>query len=119
MTDARKPAKKPAGHAGAVISVIAAIAAGIYFFATDKGKKRRAALRGWTVKARGEVLEKLETAGDIGWEAYEQIVEQVMKQYKKAKNVDLEAWDELRNELLEHWEAIERDLKKAAKKATK
>ena len=101
----------------------AAIVGGYFFYGKD-GAKHRKHLKTWSVKAKAEVLEKLEKAKDISEEIYHQSIDAVSEKYAKVKSVTPEDLEAFKVTLKKHWKDIKRELapapaKKAAKKASK
>ena len=86
-----KQVKKDEGtSAGTVVAVgagVIALAAASYFFFGPEGKKNRNSLKGWMVKMKGEVIEKLEESKDMSEAAYEKIVDTVATKYAKAGKI--------------------------------
>ena len=108
---------------GVGLTAAAVAAAGAYFlYGSKNAAKNRKAVKSWMLKAKAEVLEKLEQAKEMSREEYEDIVKSVASTYgelKSASKVDLK---DFKNEMLEHWSAIEKETKPkkaAAKKAVK
>ncbi len=95
---------------GAIIAGVAALAAaaaGAYFlYGTKEGAKRRKQIKGWTLKMKGEVLERLENLQDVSKETYDGIVDKVAQGYKGLKNVDPEEITALVADLKGHWNNI-------------
>ncbi len=117
-------AKKKEGGSGLGLALAAAAAAGIYFlYGSNDAKKNRKAVKGWTLKAKGEVLEKLENLkGELTEENYHKIVDSVTSKYKDRKE-DAEA---LVKDLKGHWKSIKKHVggassatKKTVKKVVK
>lgn len=108
-------------HSSTVPIVIAAgalTALGAYFiYGTKAGKPVRKAIKGWMIKAKGEILEKLEEAGDLTESAYHNVVEEVLSKYRNLKNVTAEDLAMLAGELRGSWVAIQKQLKNSGKKA--
>ncbi len=110
--------------AGMGIAALAAAAAGAYYFYGKGGEKHRKNLKSWAVKARGEVMEKMEKLRDVSEATYSKAVEQVMDKYKRLKKVDPQELAELGAELKGHWDRIYKQIsgpapRPAAKKAKK
>ncbi|MEO5646545.1 MAG: hypothetical protein ABIO57_02120 [Candidatus Paceibacterota bacterium] len=86
-----KQTKKDEGSStGTVVAVgagVVALAAASYFFFGPEGKKNRNSLKGWMVKMKGEIIEKMEDAKDMSEAAYEKIVDAVAAKYAKAGKV--------------------------------
>jgi len=109
--------KKNTEIAGAVGIGLAALAAGALFLYGKGGAKRRQAVKGWMLKAKGEVLEKLETLEDFSQASYNRIVDEVAGHYKKLKNIESSEIVEMVTELKGHFGSIQKQLaKKPAKK---
>lgn len=119
MADSKMSARKPSGHVGVVLAAVAAIAAGVYLFATKQGKRQRVTLQDWVMKAERDVLKRLQGVGEVNQEAYEAIVDAVLVNYQKAKKINSKALEELREELNRHWAGIERNAKRAVTKTKK
>ena len=106
-------------HTGAKLGLglmAAAAAAGAYYFYGKDGAKHRKDLKGWMVKAQGEVMEKIEGLTDLTENSYYQTVNDVMAKYKKLKTITPKELDALTKELKAHWKAIKPHLTVKAKK---
>src|SRR3954469_6775461 len=87
---AKQTKKNEGSSAGTVVAVgagVVALAAASYFFFGPEGKKNRNNLKGWMVKMKGEVIEKMENAEEMTEAAYEKIVDAVAAKYAKAGKV--------------------------------
>jgi len=98
---------------------IAALSAAAYIMFGPDAKKNRKAIRGWAVKMKGEVIEKLEKAKEITEPVYHSILDEVQAKYAKVKNVDSKELEDAIAEIRKHWKSIEKDAKAAAKGKTK
>jgi phage-related protein len=113
--------QKNGGHAGmkaaAVIGgLAAATAAGMYFLHHNKGaQKKLKHIRGWVIKAKGEILEKVERLKEVNEELYNKAVDAVMAKYKKISSIDGAELSAVTTELKSHWRNISRELKGSAK----
>lgn len=101
----------------AAVAAVAAAAGAVFLYATDSGKKKRKEIKSWMLKAKGEVLEKIEKAKDVNQEAYENIVDAVAKKYSKLKTVGEEEVVPFVKELKGHWSSIKKEIGASAKKA--
>lgn len=111
-----------AGGVMGVAAGLAALAAGSYFIFGPQGKKNRKAIKGWTLKMKGEVLEKIEKLKEVTPDLYNKVIDDVSAKYAKAKDISAEELAMLVTDMKKHWKAISNDLapkKKAAKKAVK
>jgi len=119
-----KQTKKDEGSTGTVVAVgagVIALAAASYFFFGPEGKKNRNNLKGWMVKMKGEVIEKMEDAKDMSEAAYEKIVDAVAAKYAKAGKISEAEIRLFAGILKQQWKGIVQSHHKAAavKKAVK
>ena len=102
---------------GVGLAALAAAAAGAYYFyGTKHSAQHRKQMKGWMIKARGEVVEKLEQMKDMSQENYDKIVDQVSQKYGKLKNVDPEDVKSMVADMRKHWKNIAGQLKPAPAK---
>jgi hypothetical protein len=106
--------KKETGVGLVIAGALAATALGAYYLSGTEGKKRKQQIKGWMLKAKGEVLDQVEKAKELDREVYERIVDGVAERYSKVKSIDVQEVGLLMNELRGHWNKIKRDWKKAA-----
>jgi gas vesicle protein len=122
MTDNKKKTqttkKKGSGTAGKVGAFAAgaaiATAAVGYFLYGPNGAQNRKKIEGWTIKAKGEVLSKLEALKEVSEEKYHQIVDTVTDRYAKMKDVGEDKAETLNRELKRYWSKIKRETKETA-----
>ncbi len=76
-----------AGNVAAVGAGVVALAAASYYFFGPEGKKNRNSLKGWMIKMKGEIIEKMEDAKDLTEDVYAKIVDVVSAKYAKAGKV--------------------------------
>lgn len=110
-----------AGTVAAVGAGVIALAAASYFFFGPEGKKNRHNLKGWMVKMKGEVIEKMEDAKDMSEAAYEKIVDAIAAKYAKAGKVSEQEIRLFAGLLKQQWKGIVKSHNKttAVKKAAK
>ena len=106
------------GIAGAAA---AAIAGGYFFYGKD-GAKQRKHLKSWSIKAKAEVMDKLEKAKDLTEASYHDAIDLVAAKYSSVKTIAPEEVQAFARDLKKHWKDIKREIapapaKKAAKKA--
>lgn len=123
--------KKKEGHAvqaGIGLALAAAAAAGAYFlYGSKDAKKNRKIVKGWALKAKGEVIEKIEQVkGELTEENYNKIVDGVVAKYSKLKTTTEDEVADLVKDMKGHWKNIKKHTvgaktvaKKVVKKATK
>jgi hypothetical protein len=109
---------------GVGITAAAVAAAGAFFlYGSKNAAKNRKAVKSWTLKAKAEVLEKIEQAKDMTKEEYEQLIDTVSGAYKDVKNASKVDLSTFKKEMKEHWSNIAKTAigpkKPAAKKVAK
>ena len=98
---------------GTGVVAAAAAAAGVYFlYGSKNAAKNRRLVKAWSLKARGEVLERLENLSEINEKVYRQVVEEVSARYKKLKHLSSKEVTEFGAELRKHWKDIAKDMRK-------
>ena len=118
----KKVGEKKGVSAKTVIGVgvgVAALSAAAYVLFGPDGKKNRKAIRSWSVKMKGEIIEKFENAKELTEPVYHKIVDEAKAKYAKLKNVDPAELEATVSEIKRHWKAIKKEAiggKKAAPK---
>lgn len=93
------------------LAALAAAAAGAFFlYGTEAGKKKRKQIKSWSLKAKADVLERMEKLKDINEEVYHRIVDEVAEKYKTLKEIDPQELGALVSELRGHWRNIKRNI---------
>jgi hypothetical protein len=92
-------------------AVVASLAGAYFLYGTKEGVKSKKKIKGWMLKAKGEVLEKLENMKNVGEQEYNVILEQVLKKYSSLKNIDKKELESLVSDLKKHWKNIKKNLK--------
>ena len=109
---AKKSIGKDVAIGVGIAAAVAAVAGAYFLYGAKEAPKNRKKIKAWSLRAKGEVLEKLEKLSDINEEVYHKIVDDVSEKYKKVKNIDLEDLEKFVGELKSHWKKIEREVKK-------
>lgn len=119
-------AKKQSSNAGVKLGIAAAAVAGIasayFLYGSNDASKNRKKVKGWMLKAKGEVIEQVEKLKEVDRETFMRVVDAVTAKYEKASSVGEAEAKKLGAELKKHWKEIERELtpkQKAAQKAVK
>jgi len=108
---AKKRNDHTAASAALGLAALAAAAAGAYFLYGKDAPKRRAKVRGWALRAKGEVLEAIEgLKGTLNEQQYRALVDKVMSRYKKVKQASPQELMALSKELKGHWRSIHKHL---------
>lgn len=100
--------KKGLAVGSAVIAGIGAIAGAYFLYGTKDGAKKRKAIKGWALKAKGEVLEKVESIKDLTEEKYINAVNSVMKKYQNVKEKYGDEAEVLTKELTSYWNHLKK-----------
>jgi uncharacterized protein HemX len=108
---------KGAGFGLALAAAAAAAAAGAYFVYGKDGAKNRKKISSWALKAKGEVLERLEKMKEVDQQAYAKVVDAVTARYAAVKGVDKAELAQMVRELKGHWDSIAKQIAKPALKA--
>lgn len=113
------------------LTAAAVAAAGAYFlYGSDEAANNRKKVKGWALKAKGEVLEALEGAEHMTEEQFGAVVEKVLATYNKARTLSKSDVKSFKAEMMESWGGLiesgaaklltaEQVAKKTAKKVTK
>jgi hypothetical protein len=105
----KKNSGAPVGAIVAGIAAVSAAAVGAYYLYGHKdAKKHRSTVKGWMLKAKGEVLEELENVKDVSESAYMHAVDAVVRKYQAAKSIDAEELAEFLNDMKGHWNGIKK-----------
>jgi fructose/tagatose bisphosphate aldolase len=108
------------GGAGLGLAIIAATAAAGYFlYGSKQGAKNRAKIKGWTLKAKGEVLEQMEKLKDVSEVEYNKVLDKVGDKYSKLKNIDTDEVTAMIDDMRKHWKNIQKQIEPKAKKTTR
>ncbi len=96
---------------GAGLVAMVATIAGIYFlYGSKKAKQHRKQVKAWTLRAKGEILEKLENLKEVNEEIYHKIVKEVSDKYQIIKSIDKKDVMEFADELKSHWKGIAKEI---------
>lgn len=100
--------------------IVAAGAASYYLFGPE-GKHHRHALKGWMIRMKGEIVDKLEDMKEVTEPMYHQIVDSVVEAYRNNNKVAAGDLDAYAQKLKGQWKRItsEKHLKKIALRGTK
>lgn len=110
----QKKAQNATPNVGVIVGIaagVAAVSAAGYFLFGPAGKHNRKVIKGWTVKMKGEVLEKIEKLKDITPEMYDAIIDDVASKYAKVKHINQEEVKMMTADLKKYWKVISRDIK--------
>lgn len=112
-----------AAAVGVGLGAAAVAAAGAFFlYGSKNAAKNRKQVKSWALKAKAEVLEKLEDASEMTHKEYDDLIKSVSGAYAGAKNASKKDILEFSKEMKDHWKQIEKaaaPLKKTTKTAAK
>ncbi|HVU06745.1 MAG TPA: hypothetical protein VHE10_03090 [Candidatus Paceibacterota bacterium] len=98
------------GATGAIIAGIAGLTAAAvgayYLYGHEDAAKNRAKVKSWMLKAKGEVLDELESVRDVTESAYMSAVDVVAQKYRELKNIDQDELAAFITEMKGHWQGI-------------
>jgi gas vesicle protein len=104
--------KKSDKMIGAGIALAAIAAAATYFLTGKRGVENREKIAAWTLKMKGEVLEKMKKLKNINKEAYHALVDEVAVRYARAGRVSAAEMGHLKDEVKGAWTHISKQLVK-------
>lgn len=111
---------KKVGLGVGLAAAAAAAAAGAYFLYGKNGAKNRRMVKSWMLKARADVMDKMEKLEHVSEARYREIVDTVLKGYKGMRNVSPAELAAAAAELKGHWSSIQKSFKGgAARKGAK
>lgn len=93
------------------IGVAALAALGAYFLTGKRGSKNRELIKGWTLKMKGDVLDKVEKVKKLDKKDYEKIVNDVSARYARLEKVGGSELKRLTGELKKAWTHVSEELK--------
>jgi len=96
---------------GAGIALAAIAAAATYFLTGKRGVENRAKIEAWTLKMKGEVLEKMKKLKELNKEAYYELVDEVAVRYARVGRVGATEMKHMTDELKGAWTHISKQLK--------
>jgi hypothetical protein len=100
---------------GAGLAVAAGLV-GAYLLYGKDGAKNRKKIKGWALKMKGEVLEKLETMKDVSEDSYNALVDTVAAKYYKVKSVDDMDVDALAKKIKGQWKQFKKEYQSVIEK---
>lgn len=110
-----KKNNKSGGGVFAGVGLIAALAGAYFLYGAKNAKKNRANVKGWIIKAKGELVEKLEKTRLATEDQYNTMVDTVMKKYESASSVDKKELEALRRDLKKHWKFLKSEINRVKK----
>ncbi len=92
---------------GVGLTAAAVAAAGAYFlYGSDQAPQNRKKVKGWMLKAKGEVLEALEKAEQMTETEFQTVVDGVLKTYNKAQTLSKKDLKDFKAEMSDNWSGL-------------
>jgi hypothetical protein len=115
-----KKSSKAAVGVGVGLTAAAVAAASAYFlYGSKNAPKNRKMVKSWMLKAKAEVLERLEQAKEMSEEEYGALIDSVAGVYGKMSGVSKSELDAFKKEMKGHWNRIKQSGRKMTKKVAK
>jgi len=114
----KKIVSKKGMSTGEVVGIgatVAALGAAAYIMFGPDAKKNKKAIKGWAVKMKGEIIEKLEEAKEITEPVYHKAVDTVSAKYAKIKKIDPKELKIVVDEVKKHWKGLVKDISSKTK----
>jgi len=90
----------------AIAGLLASAAAGaVYLYGKNK-KRTQQRLRGWALKVKGEVMEKMATVETLTRSQYDQFIDTAIEEYTDKKHIAESEVEKLREKLKGRWKEI-------------
>lgn len=99
---------------GAGLAAIAAAAGTYFFYGSKNAPKRRTHVKAWSLKAKGEILKRVEKLSQMDEATYHKIIKEVARKYKTLKRLDPNDVVEFVGELKNHWDDIAAEIARSA-----
>ena len=100
-------------------ATVAALGAAAYVLFGPDAKKNKKVIKGWVVKMKGEIIEKLEEAKEVSEPVYHNIIDTVSAKYAKAKKIDPKELELMVSDIKKHWSAMVKNVKSKKKPSVK
>ena len=92
------------------LTAAAATVAGAYFlYGSKKASQNRKKVQSWALKAKAEVLEKLENAEQLSEDEYKKLVETATGVYGTVKNATAGEVADFKKEMFTHWKDLQKN----------
>lgn len=106
----KKNTSNKTNSAIAITGIAVASLALSYFLYGKNAPKRRRALTSWMLRAKADVMDKLEKAKDISEPMFHTIIDTSMEKYAKLKNINPEDIALFGTEIKKQWRDIKKEI---------
>lgn len=93
-----------------LVALAAASAGAIFLYGTDAGKQKRKQIKGWSLRMKADVIDKMGKMKDLSESGYHELIDSVAKKYESMKSIDGLEVASLVQDLKKHWKSIKREL---------
>lgn len=107
------------GTVAAIGAGVAALAAASYYLFGPEGKIHRKHAKGWMIKMKGEIIEKIEDAKEITEPIYHNIIDSVIAGYLASGKIGKEELEDAKMRLKKQWKHIAKSSKSNSKSLKK
>ena len=110
--DSKDAKKNSSATVATVIGGLAAAAAvgGYFLYHNKEAQQKMKAVKGWALKAKGEVLEKIEKLKEVNEGVYNTVVDAVVAKYEKLSHIDAADIAKFSKELKSHWKSMQSEI---------
>ncbi len=116
---AQKTTGKNIAVAAGIAGIAVAAIAGGYFLYGKEGAKHRKKIKAWSIKAKGDVIEKIEKAKEVSEAVFHDAIDTTIAKYSKVKNVTPEELEAFAKDLKKHWKDIKKEIVPSSKKSVR
>lgn len=92
-----------------IVTLLGTVAGAYFLYGSKNALKNRRRVKAWSLKARGEIMEKMEGISEVSEKVYHKIIQEVSDKYKALKNINENEVSEFTKELKGHWKNIAKE----------
>ena len=90
-------------------AAVATVAGAYFLYGSKKASQNRKKVKSWALKAKAEVLEKLENAEQLSEDEYKKLVETATGVYGTVKNATVGEVADFKKEMFTHWKDLQKN----------
>jgi hypothetical protein len=98
---------------------LAALATASYYFWGPDGRRNQRKMKGWMIKMKGEIIERIENAKELTEDVYNDIIDKVSTVYEGASGTGSAEVKAFAQKLKDQWEDIVESVKEEKEDAKK
>jgi hypothetical protein len=115
----KKQTNAAVGKIVALGASVTALGAATYYFFGPEGKKHQKNFKGWMIKMKADIVEKIEDAGEVTETVYHKIIDEVSDAYAKTGKVSKEEIAVYADLLKKQWVGVVKSTKKPVERIVK